>query len=112
MKVISVAALVIAVIAIGCSIAALITVKDLDVVTTWDNIRIVREVEAIGGWSGEFIELSYGQTIEGYVPRAWYRDREDAERFVKSLANIAEYGVMAIQPTEDGGWQVYREIPS
>lgn len=111
MKVILVVALVIAVIALGLGWVAFVRTDDLEELMTWENTKIVREVEAIGGWTGEFIELQVGQTIEGYISFAYFSDREDAERFVKSLANIKEYGIMAIQP-DDGGWRVYREIPS
>jgi len=110
MKIISVAALVIAVIALGFSWVAWVEVGDLETQMTHDNREIVGEVEALGGWGGEFIELERGQTIEGYISFAWYSDRENAERFVKSLANIKEYGIMAIQP-EDDGWQIYQKHP-
>jgi hypothetical protein len=60
---------------------------------------------------GQFIELQAGQTLEGYMFFAYFSNRTDAEQFVKSLANIKEYGIMAIQPA-DGGWQIYRKIPS
>ena len=111
MKVISIAALVIAVIALGFGWVAFVRTDDLEEIMAYENAQIVREVEAIGGWAGEFIELPWGQTIEGYTFFAYRSDREDAERFVKSLANIEEYGIMAIQPG-DGGWLIYREIPS
>lgn len=108
---IPVAALVIAVIALGFSVVAWGKAGDLEAEMRWTNADIVKEVEAIGGWGGEFIELERGEMVEGYTPFAWYRDKEDAERFVKSRANIKMYGIMAIQ-REDNGWQVYRKFPS
>ena len=111
MKVISIVALVIAVIALGIGWVGFVNTNDLKDNTAYESAKIVREVEALGGWGGQFIELQAGQSTEGYALVAYFSDRADAEQFAKSLANIKEYGTMAIQPT-DGGWTVYRKMPS
>lgn len=71
--------------------------------------RMESEVKAIGGWAGQFVELPYGETVDGYVAFGWYTDRADAIRFASSIANIKTYGVMVLQPTDDG-WQLLRKL--
>ncbi len=113
MKVVSIAALVIAVVALGFGGVALLNHHTLQGVMNQQNDQMVREVEALGGFGGEFTELEPGQAPAGYVLVAYFTDIVKAERFAKSLANIAEYGVMAIQPTDSyTGWTVYRRISS
>ena len=112
-KVVSIAALVIAVVALGFGAVALLNYHTMQGVMNQQNDQIVREVEALGGFGGEFTELEPGQAPAGYVLVAYFTDIAKAERFAKSLANIAEYGVMAIQPTDSyTGWTVYRRISS
>lgn len=72
--------------------------------------RMESEVRAIGGWAGQFVELPYGETVDGYVAFGWYAHRADAIRFATSIANIKTYGVMVLQPTGDGYWQVLRKF--
>jgi hypothetical protein len=112
-KVVSIAALVIAVVALGFGAVALLNYHTMQGAMNQQNDQIVREVEALGGWGGQFTELQPGQAPEGYVLVAYFTDRLKADQFAKSLANIEEYGVMAIQPTDSyTGWMVYRTISS
>lgn len=63
MKAVSIAALVIAVIALGVGLVALVRTQN----TEYENARIFREVEALGGWNGEFIVVEEG-TLETGIP--------------------------------------------